>query len=239
MEYLVNFLRLSRPALVGILSIALGACVSTPPVGQASGVEVLQTDSLPAPSSPFGLEPQDKVTVTVFGQPDLSGPLQVSGDGTLNFPLVGRIDAQGLDAGALEEVIESRLRGRYVLNPTVTVFVDEAPSRLMYVGGQVRKPGSFGALDGMTLSRAIIVAGGVNDFAKVDDVLITREANGQKYIGVYNIAAISRGNYADPAVYPDDVITVGDSVGRRRLLEILSYVQLFTQPLIAIDRIGL
>ena len=235
----MNLPSLARIALTCIAPIALFGCASTPPIGQAPGIEVVQLDGLPAPTAPYAFEPLDKLNITVFGQQDLSGERQVGSDGSISFPLIGRVDTVGKTPGQLEDEIESRLRGRYLVEPSVSVTAAEAPSRLMFVGGQVNRSGSYPAINGMTLSRAVIVAGGRGEFAKTDDVLIQRNVGGQKYIGVYNIEAIERGNYEDPRVYPNDVILVGDSKGRRRLLEILSYVQLFTQPLIAIDRIGL
>jgi polysaccharide export outer membrane protein len=52
-------------------------------------------------------------------------------------------------------------------------------------------------------------------------VLILRTVDKQRYIGVYSIRAIERGNYPDPQLFPNDVVMVGDSVQRRRLEAIL------------------
>jgi len=62
--------------------------------------------------------------------------------------------------------------------------------------------------------------------------------SGRRYIGAYNIQAIQRGNYEDPAVYPDDIVVVGDSPNRRRLDSILRFAPLLSTSAILIDRIG-
>jgi polysaccharide export outer membrane protein len=81
-------------------------------------------------------------------------------------------------------------------------------------------------------------AGGLSEFAKSDDVLVLRSVGDVTYIGVYNIEAIRRGNYPDPQIYADDIITVGDSPGRRRLQTILQLVPLLSTSAILVDRIG-
>lgn len=81
-------------------------------------------------------------------------------------------------------------------------------------------------------------AEGLSEYAEYDDVLITRIVDGQRYIGLYNIEAIQRGNYPDPVLYPNDIVMVGDSPGRRRLDNILQFVPLVTASAIVIDRLG-
>ena len=216
--------------------LLLAACASTPPVGLAPNVEVVGQDMLPVPDAPFALSPFDTVAISVFGQPDLSKAVEIDADGFANVPLLGRIRAGGLEPSGLELAIEDGLRGRYLQDPSVSVLVDRAASRQVVIGGQVRRSGSFAYQNNLNLTRAVALAGGLGEFAKQDDVLVHREVDGVKYIGVYNITAVQRGNYRDPSIYPGDVIVVGDSPGRRRLLQILQFVPLITQPLLLIDR---
>ena len=86
--------------------------------------------------------------------------------------------------------------------------------------------------------RVVNQAGGLAEYAKLDDVLVLRTVNGQRYIGAFNIQAIQRGNYVDPTVYPNDIIIVGDSPNRRRLDGILQFAPLLSTSAILIDRIG-
>jgi polysaccharide export outer membrane protein len=74
----------------------------------------------------------------------------------------------------------------------------------------------------MTLLDAVASAQGVAQYAKLDDVVVLRTVSGSRYAGLYNIAAIRRGNYPDPLVYANDVVVVGDSPARRRLEDLMT-----------------
>jgi len=100
----------------------------------------------------------------------------------------------------------------------------------------VKSPGRYPVVGSMTLLDAVATAKGTSDFAGLDDVLIFRTVEGQRFIGVYNLAAIQRGNYPDPGIYAGDIVQVGDSPARRRLALLTSLTPLFT-PLILLDRL--
>ena len=102
----------------------------------------------------------------------------------------------------------------------------------------MNKPGEFPVFGKQSLIRVVNQAGGMAEYAREDDVLIIRTVEGQRYIGAYNLGAIQRGNYADPVVYPNDIVIVGDSPNRRRLDGILQYAPLLSGSAILIDRIG-
>ncbi len=138
------------------------------------------------------------------------------------------VDLAGKSPSEASELIADRLRGRFVLEPQVRVIPEEFPVPSISVGGQVKKPGSYPAVGRQTLLRAVNQAEGMTDFARVDDVLVFRTVNGQRYIGAYNMAAIERGNYADPVLYPNDIVVVGDSPERRRLETFLKLLPGFT-----------
>ncbi len=134
--------------------------------------------------------------------------------------------------------IANGLRGDYIVDPQVRVRPEEVEEPLVSVGGQVAKPGAVPAAISGTLMRAVNNAGGLSDYGNSKDVLVQREVQGRRYIGVYNLEAIQRGNYPDPAIYPNDVITVGESSRRRTLETILQYVPLLSSTAILIDRVG-
>ena len=222
-----------------VMAILLTAgCASVSPVGESPDVTVADLDELPAPREAFLLRPFDRIAVSVFGQDDFDRELEISPDGEISLPLIGGVRAAGLTSMQLEDRIEDQLRGRYIRNPSVTVSIDRASSQQVYVGGEVKSPGGFAYRGEMTLQRAIVLAGGLTDNAKEDDVLVQREVDGVRYIGVYNISAIERGNYADPGLYPGDNVIVGDSPGRRQLATILGITSAVLQPLVLIERIG-
>jgi len=60
---------------------------------------------------------------------------------------------------------------------------------------------------------------------------------GQQYVGIYNLDAIRRGNYADPEVFPNDIVIVGDSPERRRFKDILTALPALVSPLVLLTQV--
>ena len=150
------------------------------------------------------------------------------------MPLVGTVDARGKTAAELAGAIEGALRGRYVRNPEVTINIKSSVSQVVTIDGQVVEPGLYPVTNQMTLMRAIATVKGLSEFARQEDVVILRTVNGRKMAGLYNVEAIRRGEYDDPAVYANDMIVVGDSPQRRLFRDFVSLSPLLAGPLIAV-----
>ena len=206
---------------------------------------VAELSSLPAPSAQDyatgrvddQARPLDQLNVAVFGVPELTRTVRVSNGGTIDFPLIGAVQANGRSLAEIGFEIESRLSGTYVRNPDVTVEFGERVGQVLTVGGEVGRPGQVPVLQSTTLMEAVAMAGGRTTFSRLSEVLVFREVGGQRYIGVYDLVAIQRGNYPDPQVYPNDIIMVGDSPNRRMMADVLQYTQLLTSPLILLQQI--
>ncbi len=222
------------------IGLSLSSCATDRSVGRAPGIEVAELDSLPVPSnySEYILTPQESVDISVLGVDSLSGTYLISSAGILDFPLIGPVAVAGKTPSEAAALLAQRLDKRYVLSPEIKVMPKNLPVPSISIGGQVSKPGSYASSTSPTLVWAINNAGGLGDYAKLDDVLIMRWVNGQKYIGVYNLGAIQRGNYEDPAVYPGDMIIVGDSPSRRSLETVLGLIPAISSSLILLDRLG-
>ena len=100
----------------------------------------------------------DRLTVTVFGQPDMSGVFQVNGDGDIEMPIVGAIPVGQLTIKEAQKRIESRLADGYILHPAVSIIISEL--RPIYVVGDVKAPGTFPFRHGSSVLNAIAQAGG-------------------------------------------------------------------------------
>ncbi|MGB3166028.1 MAG: polysaccharide biosynthesis/export family protein [Alteraurantiacibacter sp.] len=232
-------------AALALLPLA-AACASTPPPGGAPGVEVAMEGALPvpgyadyAPSEQYNLiRALDVVQISVFGVEDLTRELQVGANGSLDFPLVGSVQAAGRTPQELSIEIENRLRGNYVRNPDVTTRISERNEQFITVSGQVTRAGRFPITEPVTLMEAVALGGGMSEDAQRDEVLVFRTVGESRYIGVYNLEGIQRGNYADPTIYPSDIVMVGDSPSRRRLDNILSIASSVLAPLVLIDRVA-
>lgn len=226
-----------------LLALSLAGCGGREPLVSTERLSVVSASAalpppnradLTAPDRPALIGPLDTIQVDVFNVPDLSRELQVDASGRISMPLVGTLDARGKTADELAAGIEQSLRGRYVRNPEVTINIKTSVSQVVTVDGQVVEPGLYPVTNQMTLMRAIASAKGMTEFARQDDVVILRTVEGRKMAGLYNMGAIRRGAYDDPAIYANDVIVVGDSPQRRMFKDIVSLAPLLAAPLIAV-----
>lgn len=231
---------------IGILflfAMTLSACGGKEPLQSTERLTVVpDSATLPAPvrtdltaaDRPSLIGPLDTIQIDVFNVPDLSREMQVDASGRISMPLVGTIEASGRTAGELADAVKATLRGRYVRNPEVTVNIKSSVSQVVTIDGQVTEPGLYPVTNQMTLLRAIASAKGLSEFASQDDVVILRIVAGRRMAGLYNIDAIRRGAYDDPAIYANDMIIVGDSPQRRLFRDFVSLSPLLAAPLIAI-----
>ena len=223
-----------------MLALLAGCAGKISPIGGAASVVPVQTDAMPQPgqaqaggAGQFQLQAFDKLRIEVFGVETLQRTVSVDGDGRFAFPLVGQLQASGKTAAELASEIERGLRSaNYVRNPDVTVTILEAPGRTVAVDGQVKRAGEFPVLPNATLMRAVALAGGVTEDARIDDVVLFRNIGEKHYVGLYNLGAIRRGNYPDPQIFSGDIVVVGESKQRRMLNQLLQATPLLTTPLI-------
>jgi len=236
-----------RQLLAALLACSIAACSNGPRLGEGpEPLTVTKLSDLPPPmgadlvvaSSPYRIGPFDKLQVTVFGVPELSGKFQVDAAARLSLPLAGTIDAAGLTPAELGQAIDARLRGNFVKNPQVSVNLEETTSQVYTVDGQVGQPGSYPALGNITLMRAVANAKGAGEFARLDDVVVFRSVGGRPMAALYNLGAIRRGTYPDPKIYANDIVMVGDSKSKRLFQQFVQMFPLLTTPLvIGLERI--
>jgi polysaccharide export outer membrane protein len=151
--------------------------------------------------STYKLGSGDLISIRVLGEEDLKREkVRLSDAGTISFPILGEIRVKGMTVGALEEYITQGLKGRYLLNPQVTVSIEEY--RNFYVNGMVEKPGGYPFVPGMTVRKAISVAGGFKERASRDKINIIREDDPQQ---------TARRVDMNTAVGPGDILTIEES----------------------------
>ena len=230
----------ASPLLIALLACSIAACSNGPRFGETGDkLSVTKLADLPPPtgtdladaSTPYHIGPFDKLNVTVFNAPDLSGKFQADAAAQVALPLIGTVKAAGLTPAELSTEISQQLR-TYVKNPQVSVNLDETTSQVYTVDGQVGQPGSYPALGNITLMRAIANAKGAAEFARLDDVVVFRSVDGKQMAALYNLTAIRRGLYADPKIYANDIVVVGDSAARRKFQQMLQIFPLLTTPLV-------
>ena len=139
----------------------------------------------------------DRIRVVVFGQADLSGEFQLDGNGRISLPLLREIKAAGLTVSELESTITSKLTPDYLINPKVSIEV--LNYRPFFIIGEVRNPGQYPYVSGMTVLTAVALAGGYTYRAKDNKALITHAQHLTKNKNV---------GTRDTEILPGDIIEI-------------------------------
>lgn len=158
-------------ALIAVFAV-LSGCSSYRPA-PAAFHEVLD--------QPYQLGAGDRVRITVFEQEGLTNTYGVDQSGHISFPLIGVIPARGHTAQQLEKQIATKLRQGYLRDPDVSVEIDRY--RPIFVMGEVGSAGQYSYVPGLTVQKAIAIAGGFSARANQESVDITRDINGKVITG--------------------------------------------------------
>ncbi len=150
------------------LAIGLSACSDGATVGPGLPPSALAGASLQA----YRLGIGDKVRLTVFGEPELSGTFEINSQGRISLPLAGEVNAAGLDANGLKDAAARRFAEGYLKSPRLTVEV--VGYRPIYVHGEVRSGGEFPYKTGIRLRDAVALAGGYTYRADQGYVVLSR-----------------------------------------------------------------
>lgn len=123
----------------------------------------------------YVLGKDDIVKITVYGHQDLTTIAQVSGEGVINLPLIGAVHALGLTTSQVSRKVTELLADGYIVNPHVSVFIEEYRSRKTIIMGQVNRPGVYPLSGNTSLLELLSKAGGPTREAG-DKAVIKRKA---------------------------------------------------------------
>lgn len=198
---------LARTQIFGALFVLvcslLGGC-------RASTASPLPTT---VPEEDTSLGPGDVFEIRVFGEKDLTGKYQVGPEGTIRFPFLGIVEVAGKQADNVGSEISDRLKsGHFLLDPQVSVFVEQTNSKRISVIGAVAKPGTFPIIPGMTVVQAVSNAGGFTPLASKDDTVVTRKVNGKLERYRISVTELTRGNADDFPLRAGDIVFVPERV---------------------------
>jgi len=144
----------------------------------------------------YTLGPGDRIKITVFGEEDLSVEFSVDGSGNISFPLIGELRVRGFSLRDLERLLVEKLADGYLIDPKVMLEV--LNYRPFYILGEVRSPGKYEYISGITLHNAVAMAGGYTHRARRNRAQITR-TNPDKVIEDADHATV---------ILPGDIITI-------------------------------
>lgn len=180
--------------------------------------------------SEYRVGPQDELDISVYQMADLTRPVRVNSRGMITLPLLGPIQAAGKTVPELESEITQLLAEDFLQNPQVTVFVRQYTSQRITVEGAVKAPGIYPLSSRTSLLQAIVIAGGVSEYANPRGIIVFRVIDGERMAAVFDLREIRGGNAEDPQVYGDDLIVIDESGSKsawRSLLQTMPVLGLF------------
>ena len=150
--------------------------------------------------SQYTLGSGDTVSITVYGQEDLSLETRLTDIGVINYPYLGEISVLGMTVSGLESFIYEGLKGDYLINPSVSVSIIEY--RPFFINGEVNDPGGYPYQPGLTVDKAAALAGGYTERASKTKIFIDRSVNGKQ-------VTLSADRYMQ--ILPGDIVNIEQS----------------------------
>jgi polysaccharide export outer membrane protein len=151
--------------------------------------------------------PEDVLHVSVWDNKDLTLDVTVRPDGKISLPLIQDVQAEGLTASELSDVIHQKLLP-FILEPQVAVIVTQVNAPKVFVMGNVTRPGPYPLRSDMSVLQAISVAGGFTPFASQKNIKVVRNIRGKqevRKVNYFDIIDDGSGNYL---LKPGDMIVV-------------------------------
>jgi polysaccharide export outer membrane protein len=176
----------------------------------AAATSSLALAAADAPTVDYKLAPRDIIDIAVFQVPDLTKTVQVSDDGNVFLPLIGKVAVVGKTTHEAEEIIAKKLRKGYLRAPQVSVFVKQYGQRVT-VSGEVKTPRVLPVDGKITLTQAVADAGGFGDLADSKRVHVARTANQHIHDTIYDLDAVQAGKVPDPTLQGGDLVVVEQS----------------------------
>jgi polysaccharide export outer membrane protein len=136
------------------------------PVTMAAGPD----ESTEINPNTYRLMPGDGVHIDVFNEPELTVNAGIDATGSINYPLLGHVPAAGMTVREFEQKLTEALRGDYLINPSVRVAIHHF--RPIFISGNVRKVGSFPFSPGLTVEKALTMAGGITEYGSTKKIYI-------------------------------------------------------------------
>ncbi|MEO7596394.1 MAG: polysaccharide biosynthesis/export family protein [Byssovorax sp.] len=191
-----------RVALVVLVTMVTACAGSTP-----------HPLDLPAPQEVTTLGPGDVFELHIVGEEKLPTTFTVAPDGTVDLPYVHRVQALGLEPQQLAAQVRTKLvENQILVDPSVSISLKDLNSKRIEILGEVQKPGSLPMVSGMTLLRAISLAGGFSAMANRSRVMIRRRVGAGTKAGAVSVEDIMANRIPDPLLQAGDSINIDQRV---------------------------
>ncbi len=188
-----------KSLILCLTALLLTLAYTNPASAQSAAPAAAPAPVLTAVDGNYKLSAGDKVNITVFDEPTMSGEFVVSSSGDISYPLIGNINAQGMTLDEFQAALIARLMPDILKNPKVTVSV--LNYRPYYILGEVNAPGEYPYTDNLNVMNAVAKASGFTYRAKTTKVFIRRA--GENTEKVYDLTS-------DLKIAPGDTIRVAE-----------------------------
>ena len=198
----------SARALLVVLGVLTGGCVAGPNFG--GGPDEVVTKDFPETGirPPVYMTPGDVISTEFLYWPELDVEQQIRPDGKISLQLVGHIDVSGLTVEEMDEHLHEIYADK-INGPQITTVVRSFGNRRAYVAGEVENPGFIDLTDQMTALEAVMASGGFDKrSANLEDVVIIRHIDGERYAKLLNFNLPLNDPNADLLLAPRDIIYV-------------------------------
>lgn len=148
----------------------------------------------------YTLSVDDKISISVFNEPELGiENVKISTSGNISMPLIGQVNVMGQSVTEIENTLKTKYLKGYLKKPNVTVTIVEY--RPFYINGEIKNPGSYPYRKGLTIQKAVALAGGFTERASKSAISLIGEENKR------HVKAVA----LTDTVKPGDVITISES----------------------------
>lgn len=204
---MVNFRKSCVSSVLGVVAGVLLSAV-------VFGTVYAEESSASSVDASYTLQPGDKLNIKIYPDDEYlkGGEAEVSTEGTITLPLIGKIPVSGKTVSEAEKIVSDTLDEGYLVNPQVVIEMLSYQASSFVVLGQVLKPGTYDFPPGakkLTLLKAISLAGGFSDIANIKKIRIVRKSTGETMDA--NAEEIISGGASDIEIKPNDVVHVSES----------------------------
>jgi polysaccharide export outer membrane protein len=173
-------------------ALALPAAAQDKKLGTAPAAQTAAREA-GAPFTPeYLIGPGDTLDISVWKEEALTKTVVVLPDGKISFPLIGQVEAAGRTVDDLKQEIAKRIV-KFAPKEEVNLEVKQVNSMLVYVIGRVNQPGRFVLNTNVDVLQALAIAGGLNPFAKRNQIKIFRKAAGTTLTFNFNYDDVTDG----------------------------------------------
>lgn len=190
-----------------LASLLISPLTAQTPAGNLSGAGALPQAQTLSQAESLLVGPGDVLSIRVFGEPELSQPLRVNDAGDITEPFVGKVHVAGLTPSQVAAELEHQfVTQQYLLEPRISITVEQYITENVSVIGQVKSAGSYPTPTARTITEVLAQAGGLLDIAD-RHIVIRRRADGREISFFFsNSPGALLGD--QPLVYPGDTVFV-------------------------------